>query len=574
MTTSPSRSSQRKIEDLASYATLHRETLFRFDEKDAIARMWTRDAALWKEDAKHQEIIKNSLGWLNIAVPMRRKADDLVAWVDEIRAAGFVDVCLLGMGGSSLCPEVFRRVFGSRKGFPRLHVLDSTVPATVLKFDRALDPSTTLFIVASKSGSTIEPQSFYRYFWERVKSVKGDRAGENFVAITDPGSMLEGQAKERNFRKIFPGSSDIGGRYSALSNFGIVPAALIGVDIKVLLDRALHSVNFCSQNTPTLGMPGARRGAFLGAMAKAGRDKLTFVIDPPLASLGLWIEQLVAESTGKEGIGVVPVCGEELGAPESYGEDRAFVYIQDRETNDPVIEAKLDALTAAGHPSIRIILNERINIGEELFLWEFATALAGVTLEINPFDQPNVQEAKTKSVALIDAYKASGRLPEETPVCIDGDLSFFARPGDFTGCADAAAVVSKHLASLKPSDYFAILQFVDENEASESLVQEMRMSVRDRFKVATTAGFGPRFLHSTGQLHKGGADNGVFLQITCDDAADADIPGEGYSFGVLKQAQAKGDIEALLAKGRRALRVHIKGPIETGLKRLAGLIRG
>ncbi len=573
MTTTSPKSSQRRVERLTSYSSLVLEALTKLDELDAIKRMWQRDCSLWKTDEAHQKIIANSLGWLNVAVPMRKKAEELVAFADEIRTAGFTDVLLLGMGGSSLCPEVFRQVFGSRKGYPALHVLDCTVPAQVAAFAARLDLTKTLVIVASKSGSTIEPQMFFRFFLDEMKKVKGDAAGENFVAITDPGTMMENQAREAKFRKIILNPADIGGRFSALSNFGMLPAALIGVDIRVLLDRALHSVNFCSFNTPIMGMPGARRGAALGALAQAGRDKVTLVIQPELASLGLWIEQLVAESTGKEGVGILPICGEALGDPGVYGDDRVFVLVHDREYDDPAVEAKLDRLTEAGHPSLRIILNEHISIGEELFLWEFATALAGVLLAINPFDQPNVQESKTNSVAIIEEYKKTGVLPEPDVLASEGGLVAYGRKADWPGVTSVANAIKALVKTLKPRDYFAVMQFVEESPVYDEILQDMRTSVRDAKKVATTTGYGPRFLHSTGQFHKGGGDNGVFLQVTADDAKDVAIPGEPFSFGVLVRAQAIGDFQSLLARDRRALRIHIKGPVREGLKAIRDLVK-
>lgn len=568
-----SKASERRTERLTGYESKVTTALGRLDEENVVARMWRHDATLWKTDPAHQKLIGNSLGWLNVADSMRQKADELIAFAEEIRTAGFTDVVLLGMGGSSLCSEVLRQVFGTRPGFLRLHVLDSTVPARVRALEQTIDLAKTLFIVASKSGSTIEPQMFFRYFFNRVRALKGAAAGQHFIAITDPGTMMEGQAKEAGFRRIILNPADIGGRFSALSNFGVVPAALIGVDIRMMLDRVLHSVHSCSADMPTLSMPGARRGASIGALAKAGRDKMTLVIQPEYASLGLWIEQLVAESTGKEGVGVVPICGETLGEPDVYGDDRFFVLIHDRSYQDKELEAKLDRLTDAGHPSIRIVLDESINLGEEFFLWEFATALAGNILGINPFDQPNVQESKINSVAIIDAYKASGKLPVPEVLAQGDGLIAYGDKAAFSGVSTVADAVAALVAKLKPRDYFAMMQFIEPTAAYDRVIEDLRGAVRDRKKVATTTGYGPRFLHSTGQLHKGGADNGVFLQITADDAADLPIEGEPFTFGVLAQAQSLGDFQSLALRNRRALRLHIQGPLGDGLAKIRDLVK-
>lgn len=540
------------------------------------ARLWSRDPSVWKSDEDHQKIIRNALGWLNVAETMDGQVDELRSFADRVRADGFEHVMVLGMGGSSLCPEVLRRSFGAAEGYPTLHVLDSTVPAAVTSFANRVDVAKTLFIVSSKSGGTTEPRMFHRYFYDRVRQVKGDKAGENFIAITDPGTRLVDEATQDRFRRIFLNPADIGGRYSALSYFGMVPATLSGIDVGRLLDRAIHAVHACADTVPTGENPGARLGAALGALANAGRDKVTFVTPAPIDSLGLWIEQLIAESTGKEGKGIVPVAGEALGAPEVYGNDRIFVHISVKGHENADDVAKLDALAAAGHPVIHHVLGTTYGLGVEFFLWEFATALAGAVIGINSFDQPNVQESKDNTVRLLAAYSQDGKFPDETALASDGPLDVFSYDGSAAALGDtssATAILKGHLAGVKAGDYVAITQYFEETGDHDALVQEIRTLVRDAGKVATTTGYGPRFLHSTGQLHKGGSDAGVFIQLTCDDAEDVAIPGESYSFGVLKQAQSRGDFESLASRGRRAIRINLGSDVRAGLERLRDIVR-
>ncbi|MEO6390642.1 MAG: bifunctional transaldolase/phosoglucose isomerase [Pyrinomonadaceae bacterium] len=532
-------------------------------------RIWDRDASFWKSEPEHQAIIKNALGWLTVPRMMSERVSELEAFVDEIRAAEFTHVMLLGMGGSSLCPEVFRRTFGHRDGYPELLVLDTTDPDTIADLESRVDLRWTLFIVASKSGSTIEPLSFYKYFYDRVQAIKGESAGNNFVAITDPGTLMERMATEANFRRIFLNPADIGGRYSALSYFGMLPAALMGVDVGELLRRAAAAMDECG---PTVGAehnPAFRLGALMGAAAAAGRDKLTIVADGDLESVGLWIEQLVAESTGKEGKGIIPIAHEDLGAPDEYGDDRLFAFIHSGAPL-PETRAKLEALAAAGHPVVEHALDGPIGLGAEFFQWELATAVAGHLMSINPFDQPNVQESKDATNALLAEFKESGELPITEALATDGALSVYGMlPEDVSSVSTALSAL---MAGVKTGDYFAVLAYIQETEEHTRLLQAIRGRVQDKFKVATTVGYGPRFLHSTGQLHKGGPDSGVFLQITDVDAVDLGIPGEPYTFSVLKQAQASGDFTSLAKRNRRALRLDVGNDAAAGLRWLLEMV--
>jgi transaldolase/glucose-6-phosphate isomerase len=564
---------ERLSASLGKYADAVSAAIKEAEKGDVMRRVWRKDAALWKSEEEHQKIIKNSLGWLNVADQMIGVEDDLVTFADRLREKGFKHVVLNGMGGSSLAPEVLRRTFGKQEGYPELLVLDSTDPDKVAEYRAKVDLEHTLFVVSSKSGTTTEPLSFYRYWYAEVGKVK-ENPGENFLAVTDPGTQMERDATRDKFKRVFLNPSDIGGRYSALSYFGIVPGALMGVDIKKLLDRAERVIHACSQVVPAGENPGARLGAIIGECAKAGRDKLTIVADPKVESFGLWVEQLIAESTGKEGKGVVPVAGEPLAAPSAYGDDRLFVSIAVGKL-DGETESKLKALEAAGHPVVYRTLNDLYDLGEEFFLWEIATAVAGWRLGINPFDQPNVQESKDATKELLEAFKQNGKLQEQ-PVLAEGDgLTVYA--DDATRAALSATSVAEaikaHLQRVKPGDYIALLDYFEESEDAEGIVQQIRTHLRDATRCATTTGYGPRFLHSTGQLHKGGPASGVFIQVTASDAGDVEIPGEPYTFSTLKQAQALGDFRSLSTRGRRAVRVEIGPDVTAGLRRLFDLVR-
>jgi len=546
---------------LGAYDAGFHSALEQLERDQAVSRLWKKDPTLWHAAPEQEAAIANVLGWLTV--------------VETMQSRGFEHAVVLGMGGSSLCPEVLRRTFGSQDGYPQLFVLDSTVPTAIRHLEQKINVGSTLFIVASKSSVTTEPQMFHRYFRDRVKRYKGDASGGNFIAITDPGSQIAKEAAHGHFRKIFLDMPDIVGRYSALSYFGLVPFALMGGDVKALLDSAGEAVRACSDNVGVQENPGARLGAVLAVLAAAGRNKLTLVTPPPLAALGLWIEHLLAESTGKDGKGIVPVVGEALAAPEVYGDDRVFVYIHT--APNPDIEAKLAVLDAAGHPVLRHTLRTPLDLGEEFFLWEFATALAASLLEVNPFDQPNVEEAKENTKRLLAEHAQNGVLTPQKLVMADTTLRIF---GDAENCdalrrggSSMPAMLAAHFARLASGDYFAITQFVEELNNYESLLQEIRFAIRDSKKVATTTGYGPRFLHSTGQLHKGGPDSSVFLQLTSEDINDIDVPGEKFSFGVLKQAQALGDFEAWTNHHRRAIRVDLGRDVEKGLRRLLALVK-
>ncbi|HMB26843.1 MAG TPA: bifunctional transaldolase/phosoglucose isomerase, partial [Blastocatellia bacterium] len=548
--------------------------------KRAEGEQWTRkicrkDASLWKQEEGHQKVIKNSLGWVTVPDQLYDAADELAAFSARIANDGFKDVMLLGMGGSSLCPEVFRRTFGKIPGHPEMHVLDSTDPATVLAFESEVDLPRTLIVVASKSGTTTEPLMFYKYFINEMRKLKGDHAGENFVAITDPGTLMEAMATGDKFRRIFLNPSDIGGRYSALSYFGMVPAALQGIDFKTLLDRAERAMHACAPAVPAADNPAVRLGAIIGTLALAGRNKLTLSTDPEISSLGLWIEQLVAESTGKEGKGILPVAGETLGTPDVYGDDRLFVHIAVGMI-DPEAENRLRAIEAAGHPVVRRVMNDMLDLGEEFYVWEMATAVAGAAMGINPFDQPNVQESKDNTKLLLEDFKRDGHLPEQTLAAEGRGLKVYCDDETLQQLGKnktVEAFIAAHLKRVKPGDYIAMLDYIGETDENEALIQAIRGRLRDVLRVATTTGYGPRFLHSTGQLHKGGDSSGVFIQITADDLKDVAIVGEPFTFGVLKQAQALGDFQSLASRDRRAIRVHLGADVAAGLKTLLEIVR-
>jgi glucose-6-phosphate isomerase len=543
------------------------------DKGDVMRRIWRKDAALWKSDEAHRQIIENALGWLTVPDTMIGVEDDLVQFAERIRDAGeFRHAMVCGMGGSSLCPEVLRQTFGRQDGYPELLVLDSTDPDAFSDIAAHIDPTRCLFIISSKSGTTTEPLAFYKYWYDQAAR-RTENPGDCFIAVTDPGTLMERMATEDKFKRIFLNPADIGGRYSALSYFGMVPAALMGLDVRKLLDRAERVVHACAPVVPASENPAARLGAILAECAKAGRDKLTVSVDPKIGSLGLWIEQLIAESTGKDGKGIVPVAGETLASPSSYGDDRLFLHIS-VERIESETEAKLKALEAAGHPVVYRTLTDLYDLGEEFFLWELATAFAGWRLGINPFDQPNVQESKDATKELLDAYARDGKLPEQDVLAADGVLTLYADAATRAALPNESigAAITAHLARAGAGDYIALLDYFEERPAYERVVQAIRTHLRDATRCATTTGYGPRFLHSTGQLHKGGSDAGVFLQLTAPDIEDLPIPGQPYTFSTLKQAQALGDFRALSSRGRRAIRIDLGADIQAGLDRLQELI--
>jgi transaldolase/glucose-6-phosphate isomerase len=542
-----------------------------------VRRLWARDATLWTGRDEAQW-----LGWLGITNGQLAHLHRFSGIREAARTEGFSDILLLGMGGSSLCPEVLKRTFGRLPEFPELHVLDSTDPAQVRAFESRIDPAATLFIVSSKSGSTLEPAIFKQYFFERAAERLGrQEAGRRFVAITDPGSKLQQIAEIDGFRHVFAGWPDIGGRYSALSDFGLVPAAIMGVDIAKFLDRADEMVSACIPSVAAEENPGVVLGTILGLGAsRFGRDKLTIIASPRISALGAWLEQLVSESTGKDGKGIIPIDGETLASAETYGSDRLFVYTRLRSAPDAAQDHAIEALERAGQPVVRLDLDDEYDLGQEFFRWEVAVAVAGAILGINPFDQPDVEASKIATRKLTADYERTGTLPVETPFFAEGQIALFA---DATNAAvldkalgngrSLARFLAAHLGRLTDGDYFALLAYIEMNEANQRTLEAIRIGVRDARRVATCLQFGPRFLHSTGQGYKGGPDSGVFLQITCDDAIDLAVPGQSYTFGVVKAAQARGDFDVLAQRDRRALRVHLGRDLPGALNALQAAMR-
>ena len=539
-----------------------------------VRRLWQRDAGVWTgaDEARW-------LGWLDIVEAQAAQAGDYAAFAEEIRSEGFTDAVVLGMGGSSLGPEVLAETFGPRAGFPRLRILDSTDPAEVRAVERAVDLRHTLFIVASKSGSTLEPNVFRDYFLARMREEVGDRAGRHFVAVTDPGSAMEKAARAGGFRRIFYGVPEIGGRYSVLSAFGLVPAAASGIDVADFLDGARRMVRSCGPDVPPPLNPGVMLGLALGhAATLQGRDKVTLVASKGVETFGAWAEQLIAESTGKQGRGLIPIDGEPLGAPDVYGSDRVFVSLRLDDGADAAQDAALAALEQAGHPVVRIALATREGLPQEFFRFEIATAVAGAVLGINPFDQPDVEASKVKTRELTDAAERDGALPAETPVAEDGGFALYTDAGNAEALrragagSDPESWIRAQIGRAGAGDYLALLAYVERTPAHLAPLQAARVSLRDAKRVATCVEFGPRFLHSTGQAYKGGPDSGVFLQITADPDPDLPIPGRTLSFGTVIAAQARGDFGVLSERGRRALRVHIKGDVQAGLDRLRGIL--
>ncbi len=537
-----------------------------------VDRFWQKDPSLWTRAGEG-----NWLGWIDIVKRQQTKLGDLAELAADVETGGFKHVLLLGMGGSSLCPEVLAATFGQQTGFPVLHIVDSTDPAQIKATLRKVKLADTLVIVASKSGSTLEPNVLKQYVFDEMKFVVGaERAGGRFIAITDPGSKMEQVAKLDGFRSIFYGDPQIGGRYSALSSFGVVPATVAGLRIGQLLDEAGKAVAAAKQ--PPAENLAVQLGLLLGTAANAGRDKITIFTSPEIYDLGAWLEQLIAESTGKLGKGITPVDREAIGPPEVYGNDRIFAYVKLTGTADASQDGRVAALAAAGHPVIQIEIGDLYEIFGQFFLWEVATAVAGSVMGINPFDQPDVESAKIETRALTSAYEKTGRLPERDPVLTDAGIGIYATHA-YSGLLNVSAprwtlagVLKAHLGQLLPGDYFATLAFLPMFPEHEAVLQAFRHKVRDRKRVATCLGFGPRFLHSTGQDYKGGPNTGVFLQITADHAFDIDVPGQTYSFGVVIDAQAAGDLAVLESRGRRALRVHLGADIAAGLQTLSDAI--
>jgi transaldolase/glucose-6-phosphate isomerase len=552
--------------------------LAELEQKRFAERLWAKDASVWKDSADHQKIIKHSLGWLTAPEGSALGLGTVRAFADEVWRDGFTHIVVLGMGGSSLCVETLRRVLPLAPGKPRLHVIDSTHPDALLAVEKELDLDKTLFLMASKSGSTIEPNSLFDYFWNKLELRHGAKTGKQFVAITDPGTSLESLSRKRGFRKTFLNPNDVGGRFSALTLFGLVPAVLGGADAAGLLDRARAAAKACSPQTPTRDNPGLRLGAALGCHARDGRDKLTLVLDPRLEAFGLWVEQLVAESTGKEGKGILPVAGEPLGAPADYGRDRLFVRVALKGHADADADKKLAALEAAGHPVVRLEFADALDLGAQFFIWEVATAAAGYFLGVDPFDQPDVQSAKDRTKDLL-AGLDGGKLPAEKADFRAGGLSAFSDAGlksalktDGGQDRPLREVLDAHLARVAPGDYVCVLAYLAETDDARRTLEDVRRLARARSTAPVTVSWGPRYLHSTGQLYKGGSGHGVFLILSDAETARVAVPTKPYTFGTLCRAQARGDAAATLAAGRRVLRLELgETPLE-GLRAMANAL--
>ncbi len=550
------------------------ETLEDWQITGKVRRLWARDARLWtgKDESSW-------LGWLGVTEDQLAHREHLESVARDVLEAGFEQAVLLGMGGSSLCPEVLALSFGHIAPYPKLYVLDSTDPAQIKALDEKIDYQKAVFIVSSKSGSTLEPNIFKQYFFARAKQELGEKAASHFIAITDPGSKMEQVAQADGFRHIFHGVPSIGGRYSALSDFGMVPAAVMGIDAPKFLDQADVMAISCSSCQPVNKNPGATLGVILGTAALEGRDKVTLVASPGIRDLGAWLEQLLAESTGKDGKGLIPVDRELLGPPEVYGNDRIFAYLRQESAPNASQDKAIDAIEKAGHPVVRIAVTDLYNLGQEFFRWEIATAVAGSILGINAFNQPDVEASKIATRKLTTEYERNGALPAEAPFFDADGVKLFADEANTKALREAAgpkaplsAYLRAHLSRMKAGDYFGLLAYLPMTDTHERALQAMRVSIRDARHNATCLGFGPRFLHSTGQAYKGGPNSGVFLQITCDDAHDLPVPGQKYTFGVVKASQARGDFQVLSERGRRALRIHLASPA-SGLETLANAMR-
>ncbi|WP_035564995.1 bifunctional transaldolase/phosoglucose isomerase [Hymenobacter sp. IS2118] len=550
---------------LGGYQAAVDKQIDELNDQDFTEGFWAKKAELWVQDEAGQQSIRSFMGWLRVAETMVGRVSEIEQFVHEVKAAGFKHVVVMGMGGSTMAPIVFKAAFEQGENGLPMSVLDTTDPGTVRQIEASVPLADTLFIVASKSGTTAEPLAFGDYFYAKLKELKGDKAGENFVAITDPGSKFVTSATAQGYRRIFLNFSEVGGRFSALTYFGLVPAALYGLPIGELLARAIRMMRACGAYGDAKRNPGLDLGAALGTLAQLGRDKLTLVVPEKLSDLGLWLEQLLAESTGKEGKGILPVAGEPLADPSLYGQDRVFVYVGYKGQADEANQTKLKALEQAGHPTISIFMDEALDLGQEFFRWEVATAVASAVLGINPFDQPNVQAAKTATDGLMKVVEEQGSLPEKTqPVARENGVAYYSAVSG----EGATEVLKAFFDQARPGDFLCLQAYLTENPAVSKSLQELRARVQARYHIATTSGYGPRFLHSTGQYHKGGPDTGLFVQFTDDNPQDLALPGRSYTFGTFKNAQALGDLEALHSYHRRTLRVHLGADAEKGLKKM------
>jgi transaldolase / glucose-6-phosphate isomerase len=574
----------RQTYTMAAYEQDIRETLDALDKARIIPRIWEKDPSVWRTESLHQQVISARLGWLDIVNASDEFYDPVYALQDEIRARGFTHAVLLGMGGSSLAAEVMRHTFGVQDGYPDLMVLDTTDPQAIRLATEAIDLPNTLFIVATKSGSTTETLALFKHYYTLVAAERGDEAGAQFIAITDTGSPLEQTAHEHGFAHVFLNPENIGGRYSVLSYFGLVPAAIMGLDLDRLLLGARRMATACDANVPTASNPGAWLGVAMAYLAQRGRDKVCIVAPPEISTFGLWAEQLIAESTGKEGTGIVPVAGVVPEEARDFDDDRLFVYLRLEGAPDPLSQQLRD-LVVAGHPVITLHMADAYDLGAEFFRWEFATAIAGHILGINPFDQPNVQETKTHTKLLLEHYAEHGQLPQDDPVLEEGGLKLYAdaRTAVMLRCigeqrgfdyGDLINMVLAHLTLARSGDYIALMAYLAATERHNQLLEAIRHELRHATTRAVTLGYGPRFLHSTGQLHKGGTNHGVFIQITVENNEQIPVPGEPYDFMQLKRAQAQGDLMALQAAKRRVVRFHLpEGSISAGLERFLGAIK-
>lgn len=552
------------------------ETLTTWQNNDNTQRLWNGDASLWTGQDEYKW-----LGWLQAPIVEQSEVPRIEDLSHEINQAGFTDIVLLGMGGSSLCPAMMAKTFDKTKGYPSLQVLDSTDPQQILHLEESLNLKKTFFIVSSKSGGTLEPNILMLYFYTRLQNILSqDNVGGRFLAITDPGSSLETMAKEDHFKTIFYGVPSIGGRYSALSNFGMVPSGLMGVDIRHFLQYAEEMMQTCLPSVEAQQNPGVLLGVILGICAKHGKDKVTLIVSPGIASFGAWLEQLLAESTGKTGKGLIPVDQETLGTPQDYGQDRVFVYIRLDNKPDHEQDRKIAELQANGMVVVRLSLPDEMHLGAGIFLWEIATAVAGSILGINAFNQPDVESSKTRTVQLTTEYERTGKLSQPEALFADKKIQLFTDEKNayaikerLIGEPSVENYLRAHLSRIQPGDYVDISAFIEMTEQNTALLQESRMLIRDGKKVATCLGFGPRFLHSTGQAYKGGPNTGVFLQITADQDGDLQVPDHRYTFGLVIAAQAQGDFEVLAERSRRVLRVHLGKNVEAGLRYLHELIQ-
>jgi len=529
-------------------------------QENFVDRLWTKDASLWKDDPEAQQVIHNALGWLHVAEKMEDNLQDLNDFRDEVKSAGLKHVVHLGMGGSSLAPMVLADILKPSQDGLSFDVLDTTVPESILQLEQFLPLSETLFIVASKSGTTAETLALAEHFYKRLTSQRGEKAGDHFVAITDSGSPLVDFANQRNFRRTFLNFSDIGGRYSALSYFGLVPSVLMGIDTAELLERALRMENACASCIPSCKNPGVMLGAALGEFALMGRDKVTILAPDSLAKFGMWLEQLIAESTGKEGRGLLPVVSEPIAAPEIYGDDRLFIYLHWRNQKDD-IDHEVQALRSSGYPVVSILLDDDMDLGQEFFRWEVAVATVGSILNINAFDQPNVQESKDNTNRILEMIRQGQELPSEEPTLVDGSIRVYSKGS----AMDLGEAIEEFLAQGVKGDFIALMAYVNENPETQKALKELRTRFRELTHLATTVGFGPRFLHSTGQYHKGGPNKGLFVQLTADHQHDLHVPGQPYTFSTFLQAQALGDLQALRKHGRRVMHIHLGKDMEWGL---------